>query len=197
MVVRRLVRSLAAAPLLLALTASTVHAESASRPASVKLTTSSASSSSKQAASPRTASLARPSALHGVTRSTPHGTMEAPATNRAAARTYPRPSGRPATPSLDHSVSPTEARHELLSVRNEVARRARAGQRPIVIFDIDDTLISWPRADQPKREPIPGALHYLVSLKQAGAKIVYITGRDEHARADTITDLREHGFPIS
>ena len=70
------------------------------------------------------------------------------------------------------------------------------GEQPYVVFDIDDTLLTWPRGDTP-RLMIPGALAYLLSLKKAGAKIVYVTGRGLDMRAETEEQLRTFGFPLS
>jgi hypothetical protein len=113
-----------------------------------------------------------------------------------ATRSDARPALRPATPSLDVSISRPAARHELLAVREEIVRRVQAGEKPVVIFDIDDTLLTWPRPDLPNRQPVPGSLAYLVSLKEAGAKIVYVTGRHEGMRAETVEQLKHFGFPI-
>lgn len=105
-------------------------------------------------------------------------------------------SGAVQTPSLDVSLPRREARQTLVSVREEVARRVALGEQPIVVFDIDDTLLTWPRGDTP-RVVVPGALAYVLSLKRAGARLVYITGRGADMRAETVEHLREHGFPIT
>jgi acid phosphatase class B len=105
-------------------------------------------------------------------------------------------SGAVQTPSLDVSLPRRQARQTLVSVRDEVARRAALGEQPIVVFDIDDTLLTWPRGETP-RLVVPGALAYVQSLAKAGAKIVYITGRGADMRDETVAHLRDHGFPIS
>lgn len=152
---------------------------------------------------------ARPTAVVTPARPTPRVATPtrapAPAGHAVEAPSTPAPAKlparvvvhtQPATPSLDVSVAPSTARQQLLSVREEVVRRVKAGERPMVIFDIDDTLLTWPRADLPNRQLVPGALAYLKSLKDAGAKIVYITGRHEEARAETVEHLRSFGFPV-
>jgi hypothetical protein len=142
------------------------------------------------------------------------------------------------------------------------AVKARSGKKPLVIFDIDDTLLltahrnlrilkefagqpsvtkAWPKdaaallglrpeslkysiVDSAKAagvetpelveelkgfwrmrfftnaylaadEPLPGAAPYCSELAQAGARIVYMTGRDETMRAGTEESLARHGFP--
>lgn len=97
---------------------------------------------------------------------------------------------------LDVPLPRGVARQKLLAVRTEIARRVSLGEQPYVVFDIDDTLLTWPRGDTP-RLMIPGALAYLLSLKKAGAKIVYVTGRGLDMRAETEEQLRTFGFPLS
>jgi hypothetical protein len=102
------------------------------------------------------------------------------------------------TPSLDIALPAPGARAQLIAVRAEVERRAKLAQRderPVVVFDIDDTLLRWPTPGHPQT-PIPGALAYVSSLKSAGATIVYMTGRHENARATTENELRTFGFPL-
>lgn len=46
-------------------------------------------------------------------------------------------------------------------------------------------------------EPIPGAVEYVNSLHEAGAMIVYLTGRDQPNMLEgTVAHMREVGFPI-
>jgi phosphoglycolate phosphatase-like HAD superfamily hydrolase len=44
-------------------------------------------------------------------------------------------------------------------------------------------------------EPVPGAAQYCRELESAGARLVYMTGRDEAMRAGTESALAAHGFP--
>ena len=125
-----------------------------------------------------------------------HPTAVAPAHTQATTARATSAPPRVATPSLDVSIPVRAARSQLLAVREEVAHRAQAGEKPVVVFDIDDTLLTWPRSDLPNRQVVPGALEYLTSLKAAGAKIVYITGRHEPDRAETVKQLEQFGFPI-
>jgi hypothetical protein len=114
-------------------------------------------------------------------------------------RAAPPPALRPRevnTPSLEVAVPRAVARATLLGVREEVGRRVKLGEHPVVVFDIDDTLLSWPTPEHPTRTPVPGALAYVKSLKNAGATIVYMTGRHSDAREATETQLRTSGFPL-
>ena len=45
-------------------------------------------------------------------------------------------------------------------------------------------------------EPIPGAVGYCEELARAGAKLVYMTGRDEAMREGTERSLLGRGFPV-
>ena len=44
-------------------------------------------------------------------------------------------------------------------------------------------------------EPLPGAAEYCKELARRGARVVYMTGRDESMRAGTEAALARHGFP--
>ena len=46
-------------------------------------------------------------------------------------------------------------------------------------------------------EPIDGAQDYCRELLEAGARIVYLTGRDETMREGTLAALRKHDFPLA
>lgn len=110
---------------------------------------------------------------------------------RNAARPAIRLPRSTATPNLDASVSRLATRQALGAVVNKVQSLRDAGKTPVVVFDIDDTLTKWK-----KNDTVPGALDYVKTLKESGAKVVYITGRREGKRAETIEHLKEHGFPI-
>jgi hypothetical protein len=99
------------------------------------------------------------------------------------------------TPSLDVSVPPAAARAKLVGIRDEIERRANLGERPVVVFDIDDTLLTWETPGHPQTL-VPGALGYVNSLKSAGATIVYMTGRRADMRGRTENELRKFGFPL-
>lgn len=45
-------------------------------------------------------------------------------------------------------------------------------------------------------EPLPGAVGYCEELERAGAKLVYMTGRDEAMREGTERSLKGRGFPV-
>lgn len=45
-------------------------------------------------------------------------------------------------------------------------------------------------------QPLPGAADFCRELARRGARLVYLTGRDEAMRAGTERSLREHGFPV-
>jgi ribonucleotide monophosphatase NagD (HAD superfamily) len=77
-------------------------------------------------------------------------------------------------------------------------RAARAaGRTPVVVVDIDDTILRWKKVNGQKvsASPMPGAAGYLHALEKAGARIVYLTGRPEEARGETRKVLRALGVP--
>ena len=46
-------------------------------------------------------------------------------------------------------------------------------------------------------QPVPGAVDYVRTLYSNGARIVYVTGRDQRRQLlGTVKSLRDHGFPI-
>ena len=52
----------------------------------------------------------------------------------------------------------------------------------------------WIRHDM----PVPGAREYCLELKEAGATLAYLTGRDAPNMAcGTLQSLRDHGFPVA
>jgi hypothetical protein len=76
-------------------------------------------------------------------------------------------------------------------------RARQAGRTPVVVIDIDDTILKWKKVDGQKvsASPMPGAASYLHALERAGARIVYLTGRPEAARDETRKVLRALGVP--
>ena len=82
--------------------------------------------------------------------------------------------------------------------------------RPLAVFDIDGVLadvhhrlhhLDGPRKDwaaffaaAPDDPPLPQGVA-LAREAAAECEVVYVTGRPEHCREDTVTWLREHGLP--
>jgi hypothetical protein len=188
MLVHRIARSALLAPLVLALVVGSAQAEGppASHPTAHGV----------PAGPPGAARLPPAPAAPGAGRAlhVPGTTPRLPA--RVDSRAHAPSALVAQTPSLDVPLPRAEARRQLVGVREEVARRASLGERPIVVFDIDDTLLTWPHGDTP-RTVVPGALAYVTSLEKAGARIVYITGRGANTRAETEAHLRDHGFPLA
>jgi len=66
---------------------------------------------------------------------------------------------------------------------------------------INDALIFWKSKfftnDYVKEDtPVEGGREYVLRLRKLGAKIIYLTGRDNTMRSGTIESLRDSGFPI-
>ena len=112
----------------------------------------------------------------------------------AAAEARP-PSG---ASSLDRRLPMADGVRELRQVIEEVRAARRAGGRPVVVFDIDDTLVHWRKVDGVKvsSSPMPGAREYVRQLVDAGARVVYLTGRSEEMRDETRQVLRSLGVPL-
>src|SRR5687768_7378236 len=89
---------------------------------------------------------------------------------------------------LDRSAPRAVQLRELRGVEREVTHLVRLGRRPVVVFDIDDTLVYSRRPGA-----IAGAAAYARRLAARGAKVVYLTGRQEKDRAITVAHLRRHG----
>jgi len=90
---------------------------------------------------------------------------------------------------LDRSLSRPDARRLLHEVKHQVKALARQGRRPLVVCDLDDTLIR-------RRTSIPGAVSYLNKLTRDGARIIYLTGRPTYKKHDTIALLKHLGLPV-
>jgi hypothetical protein len=98
---------------------------------------------------------------------------------------------------LDRSVSPERQKAELELVLADVRAQTAAGERPVVVLDIDDTLIlSDEKGYDPNGPPVRGAIKYAKALLRAGATIVYLTGRRTNEQANTLAQLRRRGFPL-
>ena len=112
----------------------------------------------------------------------------------AAAEARP-PSG---ASSLDRPLPLADGVRELRQVIEDVRAAKRAGGRPVVVFDIDDTLVHWKKVDGVKvsSSPMPGAREYVRQLVDAGARVVYLTGRSEEMRGETRQVLRSLGVPL-
>jgi HAD superfamily, subfamily IIIB (Acid phosphatase) len=109
--------------------------------------------------------------------------------------------GQTAEP-LEQSLKKVAQRHELRSVVSESAQLSRLGKRPVVVFDVDDTLYgatdgSLYTDHKDRVEEIRGASQYLHTLAKTGAKIVYLTGRGESWRKATEAQFQKFDFPLS
>ncbi len=98
---------------------------------------------------------------------------------------------------LDRTLPATRAGGELDDVLAGVHAARAAGRTPVVVIDIDDTILRWKKVNGEKvsASPMPGAAGYLRALEKAGARIVYLTGRPEEARTATAKVLRALGVP--
>lgn len=105
---------------------------------------------------------------------------------------------------LDRIMSAGSAQRELGQVLDSVRAATKAGRKPVVIFDIDDTVIRWHKKDGVKTHysPMPGAARYLRALDKAGAQLVYLTARGEvddagkSRRPETMEALRRARVPM-
>jgi len=98
---------------------------------------------------------------------------------------------------LDRTLPSARAGGELHDVLAEVHAARAAGKTPVVVVDIDDTILRWRKVNGEKvsASPMPGAAAYLKALERAGARIVYLTGRPESDRQATGKVLRALGVP--
>ena len=98
---------------------------------------------------------------------------------------------------LDRTLPEARADGALDAVLAEVKGAREAGRTPVVVVDIDDTILRWRKVGGEKvsATPMPGAAGYLRALERAGARIVYLTGRPEDKRGETSKVLRALGVP--
>jgi hypothetical protein len=98
---------------------------------------------------------------------------------------------------LDRTLPEVRADGELDGVLADVKAARAAGRTPVVVVDIDDTILRWRKqgGEKVSASPMPGAAGYLRALERAGARIVYLTGRPEAKRAETGKVLRALGVP--
>ena len=98
---------------------------------------------------------------------------------------------------LDRALPAVRAGGELHDVLAAVRAARAAGKTPVVVVDIDDTILRWHKVNGEKvsASPMPGAASYLAALERAGARIVYLTGRPESDRRPTGKVLRALGVP--
>ena len=96
---------------------------------------------------------------------------------------------------LSKSLAKPEGRKRLRQVRDQVRSLSRAGKKPVVVFDIDDTLVRDNHSG--KSRALYGAVKYVKSLHKAGATIVYLTARKERARTKTTAMLKSKRLPLA
>ncbi len=97
---------------------------------------------------------------------------------------------------LSKSLPKAQGRLRLKQVYRQVRSLARAGKKPVVVFDIDDTLVRKNHTTG-KSRAMYGAVKYVKSLHKAGATIVYLTARKEKARAETTAMLKRKRLPVA
>lgn len=98
------------------------------------------------------------------------------------------------SPTLQRSLTYTETRRRLKSIKYKVKSMNRQNLKPVVVFDIDDTIVYHGRNSETRT--IYGAVNYVKTLNRAGANIVYLTARKESKRRETISMLRGFGLPL-
>jgi predicted HAD superfamily phosphohydrolase YqeG len=96
------------------------------------------------------------------------------------------------TANLDKSMTPAASLKKLEWVRAKVRTLASQGKKPVVVFDVDDTLVRVFT-----KKAVPGAAAYVNGLLADGAKLIYQTGRKESQRAKTTQQLTALGIPIN
>ena len=98
---------------------------------------------------------------------------------------------------LERSIPPEQQKAQLELVLAEVRVAHAAGERPVVVLDIDDTLIlSDEKGFDPHGPAVRGSIRYARALLRAGAVLVYLTGRRTNEQAATRAQLRRTGFPL-
>jgi hypothetical protein len=102
----------------------------------------------------------------------------------------PRP--KPPKTALDYSLAPAQALAKLTAFRQQVRGLVSQGRRPVVVFDVDDTLVRVFGGKQ-----VPGAADYVKGLITDGAMVVYQCGRKESQRAKTEQQLTAAGCPVN
>ncbi len=96
---------------------------------------------------------------------------------------------------LDRSLSRHETARRLSQLITEVRTLAQRGARPVVVFDIDDTLVR--DSHSRGKKPMHGAVSYLKDLQSAGARVVYLSARPAYKRGETERQLSGMGFPVA
>jgi hypothetical protein len=102
------------------------------------------------------------------------------------------PAAAKGTPNLDKSLSAATAQKKLDAIRAKVRTLAAQGKKPVVVFDVDDTLVRVF-----SKKAVPGAAAYANGLLADGAKLIYQTGRKESQRAKTEQELTRLGIPLN
>lgn len=92
-----------------------------------------------------------------------------------------------------HAAS-TVARRLDATVR-EIQQRVARGEKPIVIFDLDDTLLLG-AMDYRDARAFQGSRDLVRRFVDAGAHIAYVSGRPTFMKWGTTAQLRALGFPI-
>ena len=100
-------------------------------------------------------------------------------------------------PAIERAITPGQQKTELELVIADVRASAERGENPVVVFDIDDTLIlSDEKGYDPHGPAVKGSIKYVKALLRAGATIVYLTGRRTNELRNTEAQLRRTGYPV-
>jgi hypothetical protein len=90
---------------------------------------------------------------------------------------------------LDRLAAPFRSTERLARVIERVAAVAKAGGKPKVVFDLDDTLILNATGGATR-----GAVAFLDRIVAAGGEVVIVSGRPESLRSATSRKLNRLGF---
>jgi hypothetical protein len=99
---------------------------------------------------------------------------------------------KPPKTALDTSLKPAVQLAKLNAFRQQVRSLASQGRTPVVVFDIDDTLVRVFGGKQ-----VPGASSFVSGLIADGATVVYQCGRKESQRVKTEQQLTTVGCPVN
>ena len=92
---------------------------------------------------------------------------------------------------LKTSLPDAQQNQKLSSLVKRVRSLAGAGKKPLIVFDIDDTILR-----QPGNRAVPGIADYVEALHSAGGHLVYLTGRKVADESKTIKSLTKAGVRL-
>jgi hypothetical protein len=98
---------------------------------------------------------------------------------------------------IGNALPREKSQAKLSALTSHVAEMGHHAKKPVVVFDIDDTLVKSNFRQKPDQvQAEPGAVAYVKSLARSGATIVYLTNRREPDRAATEATFRHLGLPF-